>query len=79
MTTDTSQSTAPARRKARIDYNGSTDPQEILALNRVVASPFQVTKHKKDAARQWDVFYKVRSALLVLPRGCTIPQELTQS
>lgn len=28
-------------------------------MNRVVASDFQREKHKKDAARNWDVFYKV--------------------
>lgn len=55
----------PSRaRKARIDYS-SNSPDEILASNRIVASPFQVSKHKKDAARNWDIFYKVGCSLLM--------------
>jgi hypothetical protein len=54
----------PSRaRKARIDYS-SNSPDEILASNRIVASPFQISKHKKDAARNWDIFYKVSCSLL---------------
>lgn len=55
-------STGSRSRKARIDY-ASNDPDEILASNRIVATPFQISKHKKDAAKQWDIFYKVGGGL----------------
>jgi hypothetical protein len=53
----------PSRsRKARITYT-STDPHEILQSNRTVASPFHINKTRKDAARNWDIFYKVCDTL----------------
>ena len=55
--TERAQSTKGQRR--RINYN-SSDPDAILAQNRQVAPAFQREKHKKDAARHWDIFYKVR-------------------
>ncbi|KAM0792893.1 hypothetical protein ACM66B_002655 [Microbotryomycetes sp. NB124-2] len=54
-----STSTAPSgsTQKARIRLP-SDDPREIVKLNRTVAPAFQVNKHKKEAARNWDIFYK---------------------
>lgn len=37
----------------------SMSPAEIVAAPTKAASQFQVNKHKKDAAKQWDLFYKV--------------------
>lgn len=49
----------PARKapKQRIVFS-SSDPAEIIASNTAVASPFQVLKHTREAARNWDIFYK---------------------
>ncbi|KAK4056340.1 hypothetical protein OIO90_002784 [Microbotryomycetes sp. JL221] len=46
-----------APQKPRIELP-SGDPSEVVKLNRDVASAFQVNKHKKEAARNWDIFYK---------------------
>lgn len=51
---------ASSSKGARRRINFTTDdPHEILNQNRTVAPAFQREKHKKDAARNWDIFYKV--------------------
>lgn len=47
----------PRARKPRIVF-ASSDPATIIASNQTVASPFQIEKHKREAARNWDIFYK---------------------
>ncbi|KAK4049381.1 hypothetical protein OIV83_004113 [Microbotryomycetes sp. JL201] len=53
----TSSTSARPVQKQRIQLP-TDDPQEIVKLNRTVADSFQINKHKKDAARNWDIFYK---------------------
>ncbi|KAL8287596.1 hypothetical protein RQP46_003454 [Phenoliferia psychrophenolica] len=56
----TSTTRTPQPRKApkqRIHFS-SSDPAAIIASNQTVASPFQIEKHKREAARNWDLFYK---------------------
>ncbi|KAM0755139.1 S-adenosyl-L-methionine-dependent methyltransferase [Meredithblackwellia eburnea MCA 4105] len=54
--TSTQQESKPTA-KPRITFN-STDPLEIIASNQSHAPPFQVSKHKKEAQKNWDIFYK---------------------
>lgn len=64
-------SASTSRSSPRIVLPADMSPAEIVQAPAKVASPFQVTKHKKDAAKQWDLFYKVSSLLIAARPPCT--------
>jgi len=61
--TETTPTASTSHAAPRIVLPADLSPAEIVQAPTKVASPFQVNKHKKDAAKQWDLFYKVINSL----------------
>lgn len=54
----TAKKASRAHRIAQLD----APPEEILSRPAQVCTPFQVAKHKREAARAWDVFFKANTS-----------------